>query len=82
MTEGCVQDSQLGEYIYPARGLPIVGDPIYGRNVRDRLLRPALHAAVLGFLHPRSGESLRFEAPLPADLAAALRELKTTGRIS
>ena len=31
--------------------------------------RPALHAAVLGFQHPRSGERLRFEAPLPADLA-------------
>jgi 23S rRNA pseudouridine1911/1915/1917 synthase len=32
------------------------------------LSRPALHAAVLGFDHPKGGERLRFEAPLPADL--------------
>ena len=37
--------------------------------------RPALHAAILGFDHPRSGERLRFEAPLPADLAQALARL-------
>ena len=37
--------------------------------------RPALHAAVLGFTHPRSGERLRFEAPLPADLAELLAAL-------
>jgi 23S rRNA pseudouridine1911/1915/1917 synthase len=40
--------------------------------VRSRLLdfpRQALHAAVLGFRHPRSGANLAFEAPLPADFA-------------
>ena len=61
-------------------GLPIVGDPVYGRNVRDCLERPALHAAVLGFVHPRSGEFLRFEAPLPRDLESALHELKSSVR--
>ena len=60
-------------------GLPIVGDPVYGRNVRDCLPRPALHAAVLGFIHPRNAEFLRFEAPLPPDLATVLRELKSLG---
>ncbi|MDJ0849020.1 MAG: RluA family pseudouridine synthase [Myxococcota bacterium] len=76
-------------------GLPIAGDPVYGRARRaagrgpdtgrgpDRGLgRPALHAAVLGFRHPRSGERVRFEAPLPADLAALLarlEELESTG---
>ena len=38
--------------------------------------RGALHAAVLGFAHPRTGERLCFEAPLPADLAALLAELE------
>ena len=54
-------------------GLPIVGDPVYGRGGESfGLVRPALHAAVLGFTHPSSGERLRFEAPLPADFADAL----------
>ncbi len=65
-----------------AAGLPVVGDPVYGRNVREKLGRPALHAAVLGFVHPRTLEFLRFEAPLPPDLALVLRELKSKGRIS
>ncbi|MBY9065869.1 RluA family pseudouridine synthase [Hyphomonas sp. WL0036] len=40
--------------------------------------RQALHAAVLGFVHPITGETHRFEQPLPADMAglvAALRKL-------
>jgi len=59
-------------------GLPIAGDPVYGRRHRaPRFIeRPALHAAVLGFRHPRSGQPQRFEAPLPADLEAALAELE------
>ena len=61
-------------------GLPIVGDPVYGRRGRTpldtRLQRPALHAAVLGFTHPLSGERMRFEAPLPEDLEAALAALE------
>ena len=53
-------------------GLPIVGDPVYGRARQGvpPLARPALHAAVLGFTHPRSGARLRFEAPLPGDFAS------------
>lgn len=64
-------------------GLPIVGDPVYGRRGGGSaaargalgLARPALHARVLGFDHPRSGERLRFAAEPPADLAAALEAL-------
>lgn len=65
-------------------GMPIVGDPVYGRQ-RDRkrrqgfnieLERPALHAARLGFTHPRSGERLDFEAGLPGDLAALQEQLQ------
>lgn len=38
--------------------------------------RQALHAAVLGFVHPVTGETLRFEAPLPADMAGLLSALR------
>jgi 23S rRNA pseudouridine1911/1915/1917 synthase len=61
-------------------GLPIAGDPVYGRGGRDRaepgLDRPALHARVLGLVHPKSGERLRFEAELPADFAARIAALE------
>lgn len=47
-------------------GHPLVGDPVYGRkNERVPIEGQALHAAVLGFVHPLSGETLRFEAKLP-----------------
>lgn len=64
-----------------ASGLPIVGDAVYGRGGEQlALARPALHAAVLGFTHPTSGERMRFEAPLPADLAAAIDLLEQRER--
>ena len=58
-----------------SQGLPILGDPVYGRARAGlpsdvELTRPALHSALLCFEHPTSGERLRFEAPLPADLQA------------
>jgi 23S rRNA pseudouridine1911/1915/1917 synthase len=60
-------------------GLPIVGDPVYGRRGRaaagDLLERPALHAEVLGFTHPRNAEPLRFEAAIPSDLQGVLDSL-------
>jgi 23S rRNA pseudouridine1911/1915/1917 synthase len=56
-----------------SHGLPLLGDETYGQAAGGAfaraLGRPALHAAVLGFVHPTTGEALRFEAPLPADLA-------------
>jgi 23S rRNA pseudouridine1911/1915/1917 synthase len=59
-------------------GLPIVGDPVYGREKRGPpgLDRPALHAQILGFSHPRTRERLRFEAPPPADLERLLADLE------
>lgn len=57
-------------------GLPIVGDKVYGRGgglKREQLLgHPALHAALLGFVHPATGEKHRFTAELPADLKVLL----------
>ncbi|HEX6867017.1 MAG TPA: RluA family pseudouridine synthase [Caulobacteraceae bacterium] len=62
-----------------SKGASCLGDPVYGSGppapaVREAiraagLTRQALHAAVLGFTHPVSGEALRFETPLPADMA-------------
>src|SRR5262245_489688 len=57
-------------------GLPVLGDPVYGRAARGGLARPALHAALLGFTHPRSGEPMRFEAPLAADLEELVAALE------
>jgi 23S rRNA pseudouridine1911/1915/1917 synthase len=73
-------------------GMPLVGDPLYGpgaeanwgaelRAAHVALGRPALHAAVLAFQHPRSGEWLRFRARLPEDLRAVVAAL-TTGSSS
>lgn len=67
-----------------ASGMPVAGDPVYGRRSSSRrrlpgqpeLERPALHAEVLGFVHPTSGERMRFAAPLPSDLAALLAWLR------
>jgi 23S rRNA pseudouridine1911/1915/1917 synthase len=59
-----------------AIGHPIVGDGAY-RGVRDSLPlhRPFLHAGLLAFDHPASGERLRFDEPLPPDLTAVLDRL-------
>ena len=53
-----------------AVGHPVLGDAVYG-GVRAGAPfgRPALHAAMLSFDHPVTGETLAFEAPLPADFA-------------
>ncbi|TAJ68898.1 MAG: RluA family pseudouridine synthase [Phenylobacterium sp.] len=62
-----------------SKGSPCLGDPTYGSGspaqpVKDAiaaagLKRQALHAAVLGFVHPITGETMRFESPLPEDMA-------------
>ncbi len=58
---------------------PIVGDDRYGgTRLGLPLERPFLHAAELRFEHPRTGESMRFESALPADLAAVLRRLEVS----
>lgn len=60
-------------------GHPLVGETVYIRDWRGPRLpasRPMLHAAVLGFLHPRTGKPLRFEEPPPADFTAVLERLR------
>ena len=73
-------------------GHPLIGDPLYAQGFKSklrklpealasklaRLDRQALHAEHLAFVHPTSGTLLKFNSPLPADLAeivAAFKEL-------
>ncbi|WP_430822355.1 RluA family pseudouridine synthase [Brevundimonas intermedia] len=63
-----------------SKGSPILGDATYGSGspaipvraaiAEAGLTRQALHAAVLGFVHPVTGEQLRFETAPPADMMA------------
>jgi len=58
-------------------GHPVAGDPKYGpRRIHFGLEGQFLHAAVLGFNHPRTGAYLEFSALLPPELEAVLRKLK------
>jgi len=59
-------------------GHPVLGDRRYGERTPVDPPRMALHAAVLGVRHPRTGEALRFEIPWPADLAAWLAALRVS----
>lgn len=76
-------------------GYPIIGDPVYGRRTPARknafaedaaqligaLNRQALHAAVIGFEHPRTAERLKFSSELPRDMkriVSALSRDQTT----
>jgi len=70
---------------------PILGDAVYGSGFKasrkhlsaaaehalDALGRQALHAAELGFEHPRTREVLRFESPLPSDMAKLANALRS-----
>jgi 23S rRNA pseudouridine1911/1915/1917 synthase len=71
-------------------GHPLLGDRIYGAGMRTKMTRlpegaraaldalghQALHAARLGFAHPRTGRTLRFESPLPAGMARLVAHLR------
>jgi 23S rRNA pseudouridine1911/1915/1917 synthase len=70
-------------------GHPLIGDPAYGTRAGRGVARSgmagaaiagfarqALHARLLGFNHPVTGENLTFESPLPADMAALLTNLE------
>ena len=72
-------------------GHPLIGDPLYGGPSRQRLSRlspgaaaaarafprQALHAATLGFKHPRSGEYLNFVTNLPLDIVDLIQSLES-----
>ncbi len=72
-------------------GHPLIGDPVYGkptaarrgrlslgaRRAAEAFPRQALHAALLGFDHPRTGAHLVWKSELPADFRALERSLQT-----
>lgn len=63
---------------------PVLGDPLYGkppsvarlRSIGDTLGHQALHARVLGFMHPTQNRPMRFEAEPPEDFQRALEEVR------
>lgn len=57
-------------------GHPLLGDGVYGK-ASPLLDRHFLHAYLLGFQHPRTGEGLEFRAELPPDLAGVLDDLRS-----
>jgi 23S rRNA pseudouridine1911/1915/1917 synthase len=57
-------------------GYPLAGDPKYGPRRTLDIDGQALHAAVLGFNHPISGEWMQFEAPVPDVFQEELDKLK------
>jgi 23S rRNA pseudouridine1911/1915/1917 synthase len=72
-----------------ATGHPVVGDAIYGgtkrwkdaplrdvRHILRSVKRQMLHAWKLAFAHPRTGELMRLESPLPEDMASVLESLR------
>jgi 23S rRNA pseudouridine1911/1915/1917 synthase len=77
-------------------GHPLLGDDVYGpgfktkaarlapaaRAALESLGRQALHAYLLGFEHPATGETAVYRSGLPADLAALRRALANSGTIS
>ncbi len=76
-------------------GHSLIGDPTYGgrRKLSEKALSPAgvaaakafprqaLHAAVLGFVHPVTKEELRFEAAIPADMASLIEALRAKKQV-
>ena len=75
---------QIRVHLSEQVGTPLLADWLYGRvpgtadlaAIVTTLGRQALHAAVLGFVHPVTQEQLRFESPLPADMTTALVALR------
>jgi 23S rRNA pseudouridine1911/1915/1917 synthase len=75
---------QIRVHLSEQSGTPLLADWLYGRvplaedlqTIVSQLGRQALHAAVLGFVHPLTGAKLRFESPLPPDFEQALAALR------
>jgi 23S rRNA pseudouridine1911/1915/1917 synthase len=79
---------QIRVHLSEQCGAPVFADKLYGRkpadaqlhDIADELGRQALHAQVLGFDHPSTGEHLRFESPFPTDFSRALERLRALDR--
>ena len=62
-------------------GHPLIGDPVYGlKKCPYSIQGQALHAMVLGFIHPKSGEYMEFSADYPDDFLRVLTSLRNKSR--
>lgn len=69
---------------FASMGHPVLGDKTYGKKVEIEVRgrkkvsfpRQMLHAELLGFIHPVTGEYLEFSAPLPEDISEKIKELR------
>jgi len=76
---------QIRVHLLELARTPLLADQLYKLGkpppeleaIAQTLGRQALHARVLGFDHPVSGEALRFESPLPVDMQRALEALRS-----
>lgn len=58
-------------------GFPLVGDPVYGPKKRETSIEgQALHAKVISFAHPRTGERIRVTAELPEDMVSLIEKMR------
>jgi 23S rRNA pseudouridine1911/1915/1917 synthase len=81
---------QIRVHLAEQAGTPILADALYGKKpgtpdlaaIAATLGRQALHAELLGFVHPATGETLRFEVKPPEDFRAALEALRALGERS
>jgi 23S rRNA pseudouridine1911/1915/1917 synthase len=75
---------QIRVHLSECTNTPIFADSLYGGMPKDaRLIGPAkalgrqaLHAGVLGFEHPVTGQRLRFDVPMPDDMTRCVRALR------
>ncbi len=58
-------------------GHPLLGDPVYGpAKTRFNLDKQVLHAKILGFIHPKTGEEMLFESELPTYFTSMIDKLR------
>ncbi len=57
-------------------GHPVAGDPLYGGGTPLGLTSQCLHARAISFIHPATGETMRFESELPPEFTRALAALR------
>lgn len=57
-------------------GYPVVNDPVYGKRKLIDHTGQCLHAATLGFIHPRTGKYMEFTTPLPECFIHILNQVK------
>ncbi len=63
------------------KGFPLLGDQVYGQE-SELIDRQALHAELLGFRHPVEEQNVTVTAPMPPDMEAALKALRTASRVT